>query len=245
MLGGILHHAGYFLGDRLHKPRESNPKGFFEWFKINKINEEILAGYEIETLISRLTMLFMKKYTVNNPGTNQRWLMAIPLEVDIRSSDSRLEGEILQVINRKPFCYKDPRFSYTLPVWQRYLKNDTVYICMFREPDVTVESILKECRNQDYLACLSIRRKQAYRVWENMYSHILYKHAPSTKNLFFVHYNQVFDGSAIPLFSKALDVSLNDDFVDEKLKRTMPSGQIPGDVYQLYRELCHRAGYKL
>ncbi|MGB5217987.1 MAG: hypothetical protein WBN66_06780 [Smithella sp.] len=31
-------------------------------------------------------------------------------------------------INKVPFCYKDPHFSYTLPVWEKYLKKDTVFL---------------------------------------------------------------------------------------------------------------------
>lgn len=247
MLGGIFHDAGYFLGDRLHKPRESNPKGFFEWYKINKINEELLTPYNRKNLFSHFTWTFHKKHTVSNPGNNQKWLMAIPTNTKISSSDSQLENEIQEVLKREPFCYKDPRFSYTLPIWQdnimKYKTGETVFICIFREPDITVESILKECGSQEYLSSLHINRANAYRVWENMYSHILFNHTLWAKDLLFVHYNQIFNGTAIPKLSDVLEADLKVDFVDASLKRTRPSGSIPEKAAQIYNALCQMAGY--
>lgn len=52
-------------------------------------------------------------------------------------------------------CYKDPRFSYTLPAWLPYL-HDTRMICIFREPGLTAESIVTECRTMPYLANLEM-----------------------------------------------------------------------------------------
>jgi len=54
-----------------------------------------------------------------------------------------------------PLCYKDPRFSYTLPAWLPCL-HDTRRICIFREPGLTAESIVTECRTMPYLANLEM-----------------------------------------------------------------------------------------
>jgi hypothetical protein len=245
MLGGILHNAGYFMGERLHKPRESNPKGFFEWYKINKINETILAENIRNSFTAILMKKVFKKNTVKNPGENQRWLLSLPLETDVDNSDILVENEIKDVIKREPFCYKDPRFSYTLPVWKKFLKPGTGFICIFREPDITVNSILKECRSRKYLRNLYITRRKAYEVWMNVYSHILFKHAigKNPGDFIFVHYNQVYDGSAIPSLSNFLGAKLEFDFVDKNLKRTIPGGPVPGKVRELYRRLCEAANY--
>ncbi len=249
MLGGIFHDAGYFMGDRLHKPRESNPKGFFEWYKINKINEDLLTPFNQKNLFAHFMWTFHKKYTVSNPGNNQRWLMSIPTKTKLSSSDSHLEKEIQEVLKREPFCYKDPRFSYTLPLWQDYIKKyktgETVFICIFREPDITVESILKECRSQDYLSSLYINHKQAYRVWTDIYSRILNMHAASYSNILFVHYNQLYDGSALKELSEYLEANLKIDFVDKNLKRTISTNSIPSGPKNIYRQLCEKAQYKI
>jgi hypothetical protein len=43
MVAGLFRNAGYFMGDKLHEPRHSNPLGFFEDAAVNNINESILA----------------------------------------------------------------------------------------------------------------------------------------------------------------------------------------------------------
>jgi hypothetical protein len=244
MLAGILHRAGYYMGDKLHKPELSNPKGFFEWMTINQINERILAAYGKRGLTGILLETFFKKGTVYNPvGRNQKWLLSLPVEAEVISLDPQVETDIKEVLAKEPFCYKDPRFSYTLPVWKKSLKPDTVFICVFREPDVTVNSILKECGTREYLRSLHINRRMAYSVWFNIYSHILFKHAKNFENFIFVHYDQVYNGTALPMLSRMLGVPLKKDFVDKGLKRTVPGGSVPGKVKELYRRLCAAANY--
>jgi hypothetical protein len=244
MLGGILHQAGYFMGDKLHRPEPSNPKGFFEWMTINQINEQILAPYGKSGFVDKLIEIIFKKNTVYNPrGKNQKWLLSLPAETDVNRLSPQVEEGIQEVLGKEHFCYKDPRFSYTLPVWRNFLKQDTVFICVFREPDVTVNSILKECRTREYLRSLYITRRMAYAVWFNIYSHILFKHAGNFKNFVFVHYDQIYNGTALPVLSEMLDVSLQRDFVEEDLNRTIPGGLIPLKVKTLYRRLCVAANY--
>lgn len=247
MLSGILHQSGYFMGDKLYLPRESNPKGFFEWKEINQINEAILSNYG-KSLYSMILKRIFKRHTVKNPGKNQRWLMALHPEVDVNCTDPAVEEKIKGVLKQDPFCYKDPRFSYTLPVWRRFLPPGTVFICIFREPNTTVESILKECRSRDYLADLSIDREDAYRVWTAIHSHILSHHnvsqnAGADETFFFVHYNQIYDGTALPSLARFLDVPLSRNFIEKDLKRTVANGPIPPGVEAIYLRLCELAGY--
>jgi hypothetical protein len=247
MLSGILHQAGYFMGDKLYLPKESNPKGFFEWKEINGINEEILSNFG-KSLYSTILKRVFKRYTVKAPGKNQRWLLELPVKVIVNNADPKIEEKIREVGKHEPFCYKDPRFSYTLPVWRQLLPPGTVYICIFREPNVTVESILKECCSRDYLANLSINRKDAYRVWAAIHSHILshyigFQSIDKNPHFFFVHYNQIYDGSALPSLARFLDAPLSDDFVEKELKRTVANGPIPPKAETIYLRLCELAGY--
>jgi hypothetical protein len=245
MMAGILYQAGYFLGDKLHKPMASNPKGFFEWMEINRINEEILEGYVKKTLAAKFFEWVTKKGTVYSPvGKNQKWLLSLPLNVNVESAAPSVAENIKKVLAREPFAYKDPRFSYTLPIWARYLKPDTVFICLFREPDITINSILKECSSRKYLGNLYITRHMAYHTWLNIYSHIVFKHAGNLGNFIFLHYNQVYDGTAIPILSNILGVSLQVNFVDPGLKRTVSSGSVPARVKELYQRLCAAANYQ-
>lgn len=244
MLAGILHQAGYFLGDKLYPGRESNPRGFFEWGKINRINEDILSPYDRKGLYALFYEKIIKQHTVFSPGKNQHWLLALPDKTAVSSHDPAIIKQIGQVVRREPFCYKDPRFCYTLPVWKAYLKPDTAFICVFREPGITVESILKECSTQDYLKDLHIDRRSAYRAWLCLHTHLLTRNTDGWDNFFFVHYNQVYDGSAIEPLSRFLGVKLDAGFVDQALKRTMSRHQPPARVMTIYRRLCGLAHYR-
>lgn len=80
MLAGILHQAGYFMGDKLHKPELSNPKGFFEWMTINQINEQILAAYVKRSLAGNSSKYSLKKARyitpwgeIKNGCSHSRW----------------------------------------------------------------------------------------------------------------------------------------------------------------------------
>jgi len=86
MLAGMLHQAGYYMGESFHQPRDSNPKGFFEWYRINRINEDILAAHDGIGLRDRLFKKILKKNTIRRPGKNQRWLMALPEGVGVEAA---------------------------------------------------------------------------------------------------------------------------------------------------------------
>lgn len=43
-----------------------------------------------------------------------------------------------------PFCFKDPRFGFTLPLWQPYLPPDVRFLVVFRDPVDTVASIMRD-----------------------------------------------------------------------------------------------------
>ncbi|MCK5057978.1 MAG: hypothetical protein KAT34_15085 [Candidatus Aminicenantes bacterium] len=242
MLGGILYQAGYFMGETLHKPRDSNPKGFFEWYEINRINEDILSNYG-KSLRSTLEKKIFKRNPVTNPGGNQRWLLSLPTNTKVTNANPQVQERIKKVVKREPFCYKDPRFSYTLPVWRPYLKPGTVFICIFREPGAAVESILKECRRMPYLASLRINRQSAFRVWRDIYAHILFGNSDNLTNFFFVHYNQVYNGTAIGPLAGFLEADLKGDFVDQNLKRSAADYPAPAGVKRIYEKLCQLAGY--
>lgn len=243
MLAGILHQAGYFMGDKLYQPGVSNPKGFFEWREINQINEAILSPYGRRHFF-RLIRKIREKNSVASPGRNQHWLLSLPVRIRVRNDNPSVLERIKRVSARERFCYKDPRFSYTLPVWKPVLKPDTVFICVFREPQLTVVSILKECRTREYLNDLRINRRLAFQVWCRLYSHILAWNTDVRPHFFFVHYNQIYEGSALPSLSGVLDVELNAAFVDQNLKRPVSTMTLPKKAAAIYRRLCELANYR-
>ncbi len=243
MLAGMLHQAGYYMGEKLHLPRDSNPKGFFEWYRVNRINEEILAAHDRRGLKGRFVAAVLKKHTVDSPGKSQRWLMAVPDGSELGPVPAGLEAEMRAVLQRRPHAFKDPRFSYTLPAWAPLLVPGTVLLCVFRDPAVTVASMLKECRSQAYLADLFIGRRDAFRVWTAIYRNVVERLLPRFPSLHVVHYNQVLDGSARERLESALQTRLSWEFADPRLARTRSRRPAPPAARQLYARLCALAGY--
>jgi len=242
MIAGVLHQVGYFLGDKLYKPRDTNPKGFFEWKEINSINEQILFQYN-HNVINKIKQIVTKKTNVYAPGKNQRWLLSLSPEITVQCTNKAIINRIKKVLENQPFCYKDPRFSYTIPVWRPFLPDDSVFICMFREPNKTIESIVKECRTRDYLERFDATREDFYRLWANIYSHII-KNSENNNKVIYCHYNQIYNHTAIKSLTELLGVELNFDFVDKSLNRSVSQDIIPNDVLKIYSELCELAKYK-
>ncbi len=232
---GLLSKAGYFMGKDLYEPQPSNPKGFFESLDINGINEEILSktGPNRFPFIGRF-------YTSDVPRFPQRWLANLPKGKAILAPKG-IEKSIKRLIEQEPYCFKDPRFSYTLPIWEPFLKN-TSFVCVFREPENTAYSIVKECRDRVYLHGLKISIEKAMEIWKNMYSRIYEKH--STKgDWLFIHYDQLFEEEGLRKLENFAGVEVDRLFPDKSLKRSVYDEPRTKEIDQIYRELCRRADY--
>lgn len=238
MAAGVLNKTGYFMGERLNPRNETNPKGQFEDREINRINEELLAHVTPHRPPSFLGKLFFR----TRPKFGQRWLARLPLETRI-PSPPRLEKRMRFLTQREPFCFKDPRFSYTLAAWRPFVKN-VVFVCVFRHPGAVVTSILKQKEKRPHLRNFSINPNQAFQVWECMYSHILINHYPKGGDWLFLHYDQFFDGSACDKLEEGLRARVDRDFPESGLNRSIQRGEVPSQISSLYSQLCELAGYK-
>lgn len=242
MLSGMLHDSGYYMGEDMYPSRHSNPKGFFETALINGINESILKHYD-NTFWSMLNMLTGRS-NIYAPFQGQRWLMYLKSNVTVSYENKYIASSIREAIDHDRFAYKDPRFSYTLNVWEKYIPEDTVYLVVFREPGRTVESIIKECKSVEYLNNLAIDYKSAYMSWYSIYSYILKNHDILSGRFKFVHYNQLLGGEAIDEISQFLCSNISGKFVDRSLRRSDVHPWQPDYVKPVYDRLCQLSGYK-
>lgn len=244
LMGGILFHSGYYLGDDLFPPRESNPLGFFETDMINEINEQILKPYDYNELCPEQKRLEGLQSSFS-PIYGQRWLSYVEPETGILCSEKEVISRIKEVCSRTPFAYKDPRFSYTLPVWLEHLPADTVFICMFRQPGKTVRSVFGEHKTANYLTQFHIDEEIAYQLWYNCYRRIVDQLIPMLgTRLNFIHYEQLLSGSVIPGLSDLLGHQLDTRFITKELNRSKAVNEVPDNVLKLYGECLQLAGFQ-
>ena len=225
MVAGSLKAAGYFMGDRLYPARDSNPRGFFEDPEVNGLNEALLARHVPAE--QRL-------------GPNQLWLAqlerSVPMPVT-RDSALRLKA----LLERAPWCFKDPRFSYTLPAWRPWI-GAARFVCVFRDPAVTAASIVKECRSADYLRDVAIDLPRALAIWRAHYQQILADHRHQGDWLF-LHYDQVGAGDGLLRLGEFLGAPVDRSFPTGELARSRAAAPADPVAQRMYAELCELAGH--
>jgi hypothetical protein len=245
LAAGLLARAGYFMGDRIDEsgPRQANPKGQFEDHEINAINEDLIGppmrAYRRRLLTKLLTPQRRRDLKIHYP---QRWLAALPPSVKIAGT-AEIARRIEAMVARAPYCFKDPRFSYTLNVWRPFV-DDAVFICAFRHPAITAASIVTECATARYLSDVRMDRAWALRIWHAIYRYILQVQHPAGGEWLFVHYDQLMDGSKFDAIENALRAPVDRSFAEPGLRRSRASGAVPRRTLALYRRLCELAGYR-
>ncbi len=242
MMGGLLDESGYYPGELSYPPRFSNPKGFFEDKKINDINERLMIAhdqaYATESVDSD------KMYNPFKPRYGHHWLAYVPQHLRIELQDPSIGAEIREVLSRQtPYAYKDPRFSFTLPVWEPYLDPDTRFIIMFRNPSATVRSVLGECHAADYLSEFYIDEELACRLWVNTYQYILTNLMPGFGHrMLFVSYDTLLENRDTSKLSGFLGTDLNIGFMEMALNRSARDEDFPSGVREIYQTLLSLSG---
>jgi hypothetical protein len=234
MLASTLRPAGYYMGDELLPPTSSNPKGYFEDRTVNNLNEDLLTQLVPLRPKGPLGRLFPWRLSYG-----QLWLSALDLTSEVRAT-SDIMDRMQRIVCQEPFCFKDPRFCYTLDAWRPVL-GKTVFLCIFREPGRTAASMITDSRQQIYLSNIRLSQRRAVRAWISTYQHVLEKHSRKGQWLF-VHYDQLLDGSAIDRIESTVEAALDTRFVDARLKRSRDFDRLPRRASQIYRRLCELAG---
>ncbi len=220
----------YNTGGPTHKADKFNAKGYFESNAINKINNDILWSCP---------------HIKTTEGLAQGWLSVLDKDHIISYVSHGTENRIEQVIKEQPICLKDPRFSYTLPVWLRYLK-DLKIICVFRHPKLAVQSILYHCENAEYLkGKIKINLDFCQKIWFSIYEYILNNY--KTLDVLYLSCNQMTSDSGRQRLSDFIGHEINKDFVDKELLHNslnhLDFTRIDTGLMQIYNELCRLANY--
>jgi glycosyltransferase involved in cell wall biosynthesis len=226
LAAGIFASSGAFVGGRPHAPNAANPKGFFETHEVGGINEALLAPRLPHT--PRLS-------------AGQRWL-GLPDTEGRTPPDPALDVAIERLTEQRPFCFKDPRFVWTIDAWRSHLV-DPVILCIFREPAVTAASIVKECASAPYLADVDMTYERAVEVWSEMMREAIAR-SERESGWHFVHYDQLLTPEGLDRLSEWTGREIARDFPDTALKRTRCMRSVSADTAGLYRKLCSLAEYE-
>lgn len=213
MLAGLLRSENYYQGDDYIPPDSSNLKGYHEDREVNAINEEILAehlrGDWLQTLVGQLTRTI--------PPNGVRWL-ARPRHRVSPDKCEHLCDRIEERVSKRPFCYKDPRFSFTLPVWKPLLPSGTRVVVIFRDPMSTARSIVSRIAQRPYARRFRMTLRAAGDVWYCAYQHVLWSMNDSDPdNFLFVHFDNVLNGHAWSQLRAFLGARLDERFPEPAL----------------------------
>ena len=239
LTAGLLAQAGYFMGSELYPADEGNPKGYFEDREINGINEGLIARVLPSSRRNLADKLLGRR---PHSGKWTGWLAELPPEQKIPCS-TRLADRIKVQAARRPFCFKDPRFCYTLAAWRKFAP-DAAILCVFRHPEASAASIVKEAeRRGGGPDGVGIDPERALRIWRRMYGYVLGVHYPAGGDWLFLHYDQLIEGSAYDSIEQLLEVKVYREFADTRLRRSFPPATVRADTDALYRRLCDLAGF--
>ncbi|MBI1373227.1 MAG: hypothetical protein GC159_10890, partial [Phycisphaera sp.] len=222
MVTGVLANAGWRLGGRPFPPGQSNPKGFFETGEVNSINERLLAELFPEPQF---------RY-------GQRWLCRVPAGARFEPTPE-IVAQIAHLASERPFAFKDPRFCDTLPAWRPHIDN-AAFICVFRHPAVTAQSILTECESRTYLKDMTMSFNLALAIWTSKYEQALRRHAEGGDWLF-IHYDQMLTAAGLDRLERFVGAPVDRSFPTSSLARTQCNKPVPHPVQQLYARLCELA----
>lgn len=238
MVAGLFRDAGYFMGEKLIPADESNPRGYYQSERVVFINERLLESVD-DPPSTKVARRVAGEPTV--PAAT-RWLLAMEPDRRVRAT-AALRRRMRAVLEREPYCFKDPRFSYTLGEWRPELA-DARFICLVRHPLEVAESVLRHSERRGYRRSTALDRSRALHVWRSCYRYILERQVRDGDRWKFVHYDQLLERRRIGELSRFAGAEADPSFVDRDLRRAETVGTLDRETRELYGTLCRRAGYR-
>jgi hypothetical protein len=169
MLAGCFRATGANFGEHQLAPNEVNPLGFYESFRVNALNNRLIHAILNP---SRVLRLFSPLRIPAHREWRLYWLAA-PNRIPRVTPSADTEGKMIGLLQQQPFCFKDPRFSLTLPVWERYLPAGTRFVVVFRDPGRTADSILKALETEYYREAAKPTRDWCLTLYRRTYARLL------------------------------------------------------------------------
>lgn len=237
MLAGLFANKGLYIGGKALSPTVSNPKGYFETKGMNDLNNFIISEFLKWPSLNRL-----RKHIAPNIDWDVRaYPFASPRKYTVPEIPQKLQNAIKYYSSKENFCYKDPRFCVTLPVWLRYLGRSVKYLVVFREPGKTIASYMRNGA-EIYKPPLKFKPPQLEAAYSRNYERLIEWSGP---DWMFIHYDQILSGSVSDALERFTGMGLDWSHVSKSLQRTKSSDFVVRDraAERTYRRLCDRAAH--
>lgn len=236
---------GIFYGYDILEPTGDNPTGYYECEVVNTLNNILLRQMTgvslLDVLPSWLLPSVERRFSWVHRDTRSLWL-ARPK----RQLRWRLSYDIAHLMHRmarhQPFCLKDPRFTFTLPLWQPYLPDGVRFVVVFRHPVATVASIMRDAVALYGNRPLPVDRAWTIDHWKMVYENILQQRLEDPDKWMFIDFEQVKSGLSLDALGAFSDSTLDKTHLRVSASRTV---ELPRDMgsecEQLYSTLCRQA----
>jgi len=242
MVAGLFRNAGYFMGEKLIPADESNPRGYYQSERVVFINERLLEAVDHPDA-RKVARRVIGETTV--PAAT-RWLLALDTDTAIGATPE-LRRRMRDVVCREPYCFKDPRFSYTLEAWRPELR-DPRFVCVVRHPLEVTKSVLRHAERRGYRERLGLDRERVLRVWRCCYRYILERLVREPERWKFVHYDQLLGRRRIDELGRFVGAEVDASIVDRNLRTAGSEGRegepLDRETMELYGTLCRRAEHR-
>lgn len=230
LTASLLARAGYHVYTRAHPPDDANPLGYFEDVDVINANEAILAPVW-HSFMFRFSQLIKRKPHVRSTGA---WLLDLQPGYLRNISLPSAEAETFNnLFTRKPFAYKDPRFSFTLAALAPIIPQETLYLCVFRDPLQVIDST----RRKAHISGINVSPEYCRSVWEAHYRCLLKHYHTLGGGWLFVNYQDILSGLSLPKIERFLQVKLDKSLIKPELNRATSGAYIRNSTTKIFEEL--------
>ncbi len=239
MVAALFRNTSAYFGDALIKANVANPYGYYEDESVNRINDLLI----LRQLRSRL-MRHLPAWCTAPAHRDRRALwLAAPRRFTRTKVPAELAEEIKKIVGHVPFCLKDPRFNITLDAWRPFLPPNTRFIVVFRNPQRTVDSILRNAVER-YVPPLQISRRWAFLQWYRGYRRVL-RAAANSSDWLFVGYDDVLGGRAVSAIERFAEATVDTSELNPDVSRSKSGSSGPDSLEQrcdrLYQQFVLRS----
>jgi hypothetical protein len=231
MTVGLLRNSGYYHGDNYIKRSAANPTGFYEDSVVNRINSHVINRMWALTLPRRLRLPM--------PPVHRNWhalWLAAPKVRWFKRLPADLQDQMLERFAHRPFCYKDPRFSVTLPYWRPFLPAGTRFIVTFRDPQRTASSMVRQAR-EGLKSPIDVGIDWGLKQWRWTYDRLLHDARVDRSHWFFLNFDDLISGRAVPALEAFIGTKLDASHIDRSFSRQQQADAMPSNCKRLWTRL--------